>query len=503
MDNNAVRDAARKELMRRAAMKELERRKASSPAESSTVQEYNALPWYQQAGQAADDTVRFLANGMTLGFADKIAGYLGGEGTEAERAKTARARERAGSAATAAEVLGTMAPAGLLARSALSATRFVPATLQGGKGLAARTGALALDGSTLGTIQAFGTDQDVASGAAMGALGGGLGNLGGEAIGAGVSKVAGAFNKPVPTMSADELKAAGSRAFQDAERAGVVYRPEAIGRLRDTVYNDMAEFGYDPELQPGAGVVFNRLERLAEGGNVDLKGINTLRRVAQHGYNPTNPANNELLRTITERVDDFTANAAPGDVLLGDSQTASAALKQGRDLWARFRKVEKVDELLDRAGRRAASTGTGGNTQNATKQELNRILNNKKLMRGFTADEREALRKAVMGTPGEKTLRALGGFDPTKGALPAAFGGAVSFSNPLIGIPMMLGGAAARRGAESVTARNAEMVKQLIAAGGNRAAITPAPNAVQRLAQQYQPLLGRALLAGSLTAGRE
>ena len=473
--------------------------------------EYNALPGWAKPLVAAQDMADVAVSGVTLGFSDNalaLGDSLVGRGTYDDRLAFRKqqikdARERAGLAGTAMEVLGTMVPAGALARSALSATRYVPATLQGGKGLAARTGAMALDGSTLGTLQALGNDQDLATGAAMGALGGGLGNLGGEAIGAGVNKLAGAFNKPVPTMSADELKAAGSKAFEEARNAGVIFKPEGIDRVRQASYADMAQKGYHPNLQPGAATAYGELDRLVQGGNVDLQGLQTLRELTSGGYIPGNAKNNEMIGSIIQRIDDFAANAGPADVLTGDSQAASAALKTGRDYWSRFRKTEKLDQLLNRAEMNAASSGTGGNIQNATKQQLKTILRDKKQMRGFTADEKDALRKAVMGTPGEKTLRALGGFDPTKGTLPAAFGTTVSFSNPLIGIPMMLGGAAARRGAEAVTSRNAEIVRRLIAAGGNRAAITPAPNVVQKLAEQYKPLLSRGLLAGALTAGRE
>ena len=34
-------------------------------------------PWYGKLGQAADDIARIAANGLTFGYADKIAGALG------------------------------------------------------------------------------------------------------------------------------------------------------------------------------------------------------------------------------------------------------------------------------------------------------------------------------------------------------------------------------------------------------------------------------------------
>jgi len=469
----------------------------------SAEEEYNALPWYGQAAQAADDTARFIANGLTLGYADKIAGYLGGEGTEAERAKTERARERAGSAAIGAEILGTLGPVSALAKSGVSATRLVPAGMEGMKGLIARSLATGADAGTLGAIQATGNDTDPITGALLGAAGGAAGNVAGEALTAGASKALGAFNRPVKTMTPEELKAAGSAAYARAKGAGVIFKPEAVGNLRDTVYKDMAEFGFHPTNQPGAGVAFDELARLSQGGNVSLEGLESLRRMAAGGFNPTNPSNNKLLGQITERIDDFTANATPQDILAGNAKAATDALSEGRDMWSRFRKVEKVDELLGRAGLNAGSAGSGGNIENATRQQLKRILTDKKMMRGFTADEKEAVRKAVLGTPGQNTLRLAGKLSPQGNGLMAALGGAASFANPWVGLPAMAIAAGAKKGSEAMTARNAELVKKLIAAGGSKSALQGPKNALQRLTEAQREPLIRALMAGGLVAAGE
>lgn len=472
----------------------------AAPPPMSAKQEFDALPWYGQAAQAADDTMRFLANGMTLGYADKFAGYMNGEGTNAERQKTALAHERAGSAGTAAEIVGTMIPAGALAASPLSASRYVPSTLKGAAGLLGRSAAAGVDGAMLGAVQATGYDTDPTTGAAIGFAGGAGGNMIGEGIGAALDKTAGLFNKKPPTMTADQLKEAGQSAYRQAKDAGVVFKPEAVDRLRQTIYNDMAEFGFHPVNQPGAAVAYDELARLAQGGNVSLEGLEALRRMASNGYNPTNPSNNELLRRITQHIDDFAANARSDDILMGNAQMAVDALSEGRDYWSRFRKLEKVQELIDRAQRRAGSTGSGGNVENATRQELRKILDNKKMMRGFTPDELEAIRTAVMGSPAQNALRLVGKLSPQGNGLMAALGLGGAYAAPQVAIPAMIAGAGAKKAAEAMTASNAEAAKRLIAAGGNKMSLLGAPNAAQQLIRQYQPLLGRAIMSGALVA---
>ena len=150
-------------------------------------QEYEQSPWYQQIPQAADDIMRATANGLTFGFADKIAGYLGGEGTEAERKLSADASERAGLAYNAAQLAGgvrTALSAGnagltLLGRGGTSA-------MTGPLGVTARTGLAAVEGGGYGVLDALGNDTDLTSGALIGAGFGAGANLIGEGVQAGV-----------------------------------------------------------------------------------------------------------------------------------------------------------------------------------------------------------------------------------------------------------------------------------------------------------------------------
>jgi hypothetical protein len=135
-------------------------------------------PWYAKAGEAADDIVRLGVNGVTFGYADKFAGYMGGEGVEAERAKSAQASERAGLAGTIAEVGGSVIPAVGAARAGLTAASVLPK----GAGLIGRSAAAGVDGAALGAVYASGHDEDIAQGAMVGALAGGAGNAAVEAV---------------------------------------------------------------------------------------------------------------------------------------------------------------------------------------------------------------------------------------------------------------------------------------------------------------------------------
>ena len=66
-----------------------------------------------KAAQATDDVVRMVANGITGGYADKLASFASGSSLEDERAKSEAAHKRAGYAGDAATAVGMLAPAGV------------------------------------------------------------------------------------------------------------------------------------------------------------------------------------------------------------------------------------------------------------------------------------------------------------------------------------------------------------------------------------------------------
>jgi hypothetical protein len=459
----------------------------AAPQAAPTAEE---APWYQKLGGAADDMVRLAANGATFGYADKIAGYLNGTGTEDERALTAAAGDRAGSAGTVAEIGGAIAtPAGLAGRGVTLVGQGARA-LPGLTGLAARTGLLAAEGAGYGALTAAGNDQDLKEGAILGAAGGALGNVAGEALSAGVSKVAGAFSKKPQIPVVDDLRQAASDAYQRADDAGIFFSKSGAEKLRNNIVADLTDHGFLPANEPGAAAVLGELQKVAKG-NVTLKGLDSIRKMAGNAYIPGNKSNNTLTSKIVQRIDDFVASPEADDIIAGDGQGGAEAIKEARSLWSRVRKLETVSEALQKADLRAASTGSGGNLDNATRQNLRRILEKP---RGFTRDEKAALETVVRGTGPQNALRLAGKLSPSGNGLMAALGVGGAMVNPMVGVAS-LGGMAAKSVADGMTQKNVERLVDIIAVGGRRSDAVAAPNAVQRLTQDKRQAIARALMA--------
>ncbi len=480
---------------------------AAGPRPTADVQaEFDALPWYAKPLKAADDDIRLLADGATFGLADKAAGALTGTGTDAQRTLTQEARERAGAAALPAEVGGSFMTAGGLAKNGATLLgRGGTAAMDGLKGLAARTGLAGVEGAGYGAANAAGHDQDVGHGTLLGAVFGAGGNAAAEGMTGAVNKVAGLFNKAPVIPNVDEVQQAAQNAYKAADAAGVVYTPQAVLNLNQNIERGLAGMGYDPALQPGAAAVVKRLGDLT-GQNVTLTGLDTLRKVAQNGFIQGNASNNKAVGLMVKAIDDAVANPASGDVLMGNASAGAAALQQARSLWSRVAKANTVQDAVDSAQLRAASTGTGGNIDNATRQNLRGVYENGN---SFTPDENDALRTAIMGTPAQNALRMAGKFAPT-GVVSSGLGGGVGAwaGHTLFGpeggtlgaIAVPAAAFAAKHAADAMTANHVNDLMDVIMAGGTKAATKAAPNAVQKAAKAARDPLSRLYMLDGVDA---
>ncbi len=433
--------------------------------------------------QAADDIVRLIANGASFGYADKLAGSMNGTGTDAERARSAEAGNRAGLAGKVAEIGGAAATPIAAGRMGLSLVGALGSgALKGATGLFARTGLAATEGAGYGALGASGHDTDISDGALLGAVFGAGGNLAAEGVTNAASAIAGTGRGPAPSMA--DVTARRDAAYQAADNSGVVYSPQAADRLRTDVVQKLADYGYDPALQPGAAPALRRIEDLI-GQNVTLKGLDTVRKVANHGYKPGEKSNNAAVNMVVGAIDDLINNPAAGDVLTGSAPAAAGTIREARDLARRAIKSSEVDDAVIYAGRRAASTGKGANIDNATRQNIRHILD--RGARGYTPDEVAALEKIVFGTPVQNVLRWAGGFSPQNilnGGVGMGAGGAVGGA---VGGPAgaLLGGAAvaglggvSKMVADRMTRGSVNDLIDIIMRGGQRAPLTPTQNAI-------------------------
>lgn len=405
------------------------------------------------------------------GIMDRV-GDAYSRGLEQERALVKKAEADQPVASTVGNIAGGMTTAGQLLKGGATLMRgaSTPALIAGG----------AAEGALYGGASGLGQGEGAEDRLTKALVSGGIGAATGGAMGA----VAGALAKrgaQASVPSIDEISAASKRAYQTADDAGLILKPEGLQGLSEKVKQDLAEFGYHPQLHPRVGVVLNELDRVAVEP-LTLKGADIVRRIANNARMSTDPSEREIGRRIVGRVDDYLSNLTPDQVLAGDAKAGSSALKEARELYARSRKAQLIEDVMDAGKRAAEKSGSGSNVDNAIRQKADSLLNNRRKIAGFTAAEKEALRAVVKGGPVQNLARLIGKFAPT-GVVSAALSGGLGYGlgGPL-GLALPAIGAGAKVMADRATAANTRLVDALIRSGGKMP--SPSLTDAQRLIAQ-------------------
>ena len=297
----------------------------------------------------------------------------------------------------------------------------------------------------------------------------------------------------IPAPTNDQLRAHADAAYQAADNAGVILSPQSLQRLRGSVDTDLANFGYDPALQPGIAPVLDRIDQAGQQ-NATLKHVDLIRRVAQNAARDGSPSQRAAANQIIDHIDNFLENLQPNDVVTGNAPAAVDALSTARSLWSRLRKSEMIDQAFYKAENRAASTGTGGNEENAIRQNIRQILDNPKKARSFSKDERALMERVVRGGPVEYVARILGKFSPLSSTLPAAYtamtgiGASLGTTNPVFAIPAGVG-LVAKPIAEALARGNVEALSEAVRRGSVHAPRAPA-NIKRLLTNSAAPAAG-------------
>lgn len=399
-----------------------------------------------------DAAVRGAADMATFGFADEIAagletgfGYLGDYNAELDRQRGIdksdtenRFGYRLGGQLAGAVAGPTMAAKGVGQAAALGA---------------AQGGAYGFGSGEGGVID---RTKSAATGAMIGgAAGGALGGLGNA-----ISRRA--AGRSIPAV--DDLRAISDAGYKAADAADVVVRPEGVRRLAAETVRDLTDYGYHPQLQPRIGAVLNEMERLS-GVNSTYKGLDTFRKIVGQVAGSNDASERAMATRIMARLDDYMANLPADDVITGNAAQASAGIRQGRENWARMRRAEMVDTAAVKAQRRADTSGTGGNLENAMRQNVRQILDNPRRSRGMTDTEKDLAERIVHGTTTQNALRTVGRLSPSTGGLSAQANVMATILNPLLAIPGAIG-TGAKMTADRMTLRNVERLSEAIRSGG-------------------------------------
>lgn len=443
------------------------------------MDEYEAMPWYQKAGYAANDIARLGLGGATFGFNDKFSHLWGGQDPEAARQSTEDARTRAGGAGSVIEALGMMAVPGLGIESTMA---------KGSSALQKLLGygsAAAMEGGVAGGLNAAGHDEDIAEGAKSGAIFGPLARLGVEGLSRGGSKVAGIFNKNQMIPTEEELRAIADTNYRKMRKERINVKTGKTAPLRGKIMQDMRRFELDDIVHPKATRRTRVLdEKLSRPTGISLSRLDAQRSAINRDI-PGETAGGQTAGILRGNIDDFIERMDP-TFTTGGRNPADAIeyMKKGRDFTSRAANMGEVDAASE-AAERAAARGKTSDIDAAIRSKFEPLVVKGPL--GKSPEEFEQIEDIVGGKGIRKAMQQLGRLSPTNwsGMGGVGIGGGVG-TGLLIGSPTLAGvlgiglpaaGFAGKKVADRMSRNMVEDLKGMTAAGGK--AMPKVTNAVQ------------------------
>lgn len=185
------------------------------------------------------------------------------------------------------------------------------------------------------------------------------------------------------------------------------------------------------------------------------------------------PVERAAAATAIDKIDTYLSNLRnPRGAVSGPGHLVADAADRAIDNYAVAKRSGRITDAVNKAELQAASSGIGGNLDNALRQQIKAILNNPKKAAGYSADELAAMRKVVGGTTMGNLARAVSRLGPShllSGGLAAA-GAYGATGDPWAAVGAMAAGAA---GQKYATASRKSQIANLDALVRSRSSLSP------------------------------
>ena len=295
-----------------------------------------------------------------------------------------------------------------------------------------------------------------------------VGQVAGSVTPAGAAR---AVTKGGKRIAVDDLRAAKNTAYQAVDKAGVTFGPQDYDNMLVGLVNEAQSKHISPTRHQAAYSFINDMIQRRGNKPMTLTELDQLRQEVRRDLvvpsysNPDKAADAFFGDMIVDAIDD----------MIDANPSGSAAMKAARLANSRLRKTEMIEDAIVRAERRAASTGSGGNLNNAIRQNLRAILDSKRRSKSFTKEELAELEKVVRQGGLENILRLVGKLSPSGNGLAAWFGiGAASQGYGALPIAGLI----AKSLADTGTIRKANQLQQRVAGRGAPRSMPPPSPAV-------------------------
>ena len=204
--------------------------------------------------------------------------------------------------------------------------------------------------------------------------------------------------------STEQLKSASSALYQAADDSGVRFSSAEFTPFVDKLSVRLQREGADPVLHPRISRVHQLMNETVDR-NPSLQDLMILRKQFSGAAKSLDRDEARLATIAIDRLDKFVES--------GDGATGGV-LRDARSLWARMRKSEIIDQAIERAA--DAQSGVESGLRNEFRGLHRAIINKRKDMRGFSADEKAAIKAVAQGNITSNVLRRIGSLSGGTGA---------------------------------------------------------------------------------------
>lgn len=309
-----------------------------------------------------------------------------------------------------------------------------------------------------------------------------------------------AFKKANPVPTSAQLKDAADDLYRASEAEGVVIKPESTQRVVTMMQRvaDKENLGkLPPKLKEASDILS---ARVTDGKPLTLSDADKVRQLIGDAFKSTDNADRRIARIVQNEYDRYLDNLKPADTLAGDSARGVELLGMARDTFRRRRNSEMLDQMERTAARKGEGTYTQAGIEHALRREFEKLATKDDKRHTLTPEQRAAVDRVVAPGKGANALRNIGKFDPARGgmgmALGGAFGGGAGAAiggltgDAIAGAaagPLIFGAAAnlANRGSTKITQNNVAKAREALV---GRGLLNAAP--VSATATKPQGLLG-------------
>jgi hypothetical protein len=268
------------------------------------------------------------------------------------------------------------------------------------------------------------------------------GGVTGALTGALAGKLAGDAIKPpaLPVPSIADLEAVKNAAYQHADNLGVTYSPTGYDDLVNNLVTAAKADHINPDLHPGSAGVLQDMLNAPPGYSPTLTQLDQLRQVARRDAF-SSQGDGHFGQQIIDGIDNFINKASNAQVATGSGPQAAQAITDARAANSAWRKTQTVQALIDNANLQAGAANSGGNINNALRQQFKTLLKQDSngvsaaQKSGFSPDEIHQIANLTLGGTKENVLRFFGNILKPNAISAVPWGMAVTHMPALAALP--------------------------------------------------------------------